>query len=150
MLKDQNRGSGSIVHELSPNDRAASEAYRHAFVTAWRIIDPQLPSDKKLYPCAPDDDDANKLVRELDMEPVHVPSEEIRNILQYSGAFSTIKEFAKAALLASPLYAGQMDGIIRFERAITQLLPATSAVVVKDYRHSYPKVAWDLRQKQLS
>jgi hypothetical protein len=151
MLTDEGRGVGTLTQELMPADDSHGEAYRTAFIAAWRILDPELSSDATLYPCKSEKKDMN-LIKELGMVPVPIKSDRIRTILSYSGAFKDIFHHCRDLLTTAFPSAKAVPGFERLCRAITSLLPSvdSSSIILRDYKFSYPKVGWDKTHKTFS
>ena len=151
MLTDKNRGMGTIGYQLKPADGSYGEAYRTAFIAAWRILDPELCAESTLYPCRSEAKDVN-LVKELGMVPIPVDSDKIRTILRDAGAFKDIDHHACDLLTRADPSDEVIPGFERFRRAITRLLPSvdSSSIVLRDYKFSYPKVGWDPKTKTYS
>ena len=151
ILTDISQEAGTITHQLKPADGSDGESYRQAFITAWRILDPDLPADKTLFPCEPKLKYIN-LVKELGMVPVIVRSDSIRTILSDAGAFKNIEAHALDLLIRTPRSAQVIPGFNRFQLAISRLVPSVqpSSIVLRDYRYSNPKVVWDAPSKAFS
>jgi hypothetical protein len=151
MLTDEGRGVGTLTYQLKPADNSHGEAYRTAFIAAWKILNPELPSDGTLYPCKSEKKDMN-LIRELGMVPVPVKSDIIRTILSDAGAFKDIYNHCRDLLATADPSAKVIPGFERLRRAITSLLPSvdSSSIVLRDYGFSHPKVGWDKENKMFS
>lgn len=144
ILADGDEGYSSIIFELKPADKQGADAYRTAFIAAWRSLNPHLSADKTIYPCSDLAQDIS-LIEELGMAPLIIKSSKTRHLLKTAGAYDDAKSYADSLLIAAPRAAGLPTGFPRLQQAISSLLPSVhpSSVVMRDYRFSYPKVKWD-------
>ncbi|KAJ7206556.1 hypothetical protein GGX14DRAFT_543770 [Mycena pura] len=136
--------SDAFAGILIPADKGGAAQYRAAFTAAMRQ---QLDSTPTLpiYPHGPDEN--LKLFAELALHPVKV-THKVMNILQKSGAYSPIKEYARERLLASPLIS-DFTGLDHVRAALRTVLPSLPAdsVSVRQYDKTYPTVVWDDENK---
>ena len=148
ILTDISQEAGTITHQLKPADGSDGESYRQAFITAWRILDPDLPADKTLFPCEPKLKYIN-LVKELGMVPVIVRSDSIRTILSDAGAFKNIEAHALDLLIRTPRSAQVIPGFNRFQLAISRLVPSVqpSSIVYGTIDTQTPRLCGMLQAK---
>ncbi|KAL1744800.1 hypothetical protein HDZ31DRAFT_37829 [Schizophyllum fasciatum] len=132
---------------LSKPDRSAqanADAYRDAFLAAWRHTHPNHPQTTVFYPHLPDRDEERTLIRALGMEPISV-STLTNDILIYSEAYTAVFAHAIRLLLAAPPVQHHVPGYAQLRRGMQYIFGDLddAQITMRDYRHSYPSVIWD-------
>ncbi|OBZ74432.1 hypothetical protein A0H81_05397 [Grifola frondosa] len=100
ILTERGAHDGSIGRVLAPPSTEGKDAYHTAFTEALRHLTPALPEDHPLYPFAADSDD-EALITQLGMVGCAV-APHVKALLEKSGAFPPVREYARAMLLAAP------------------------------------------------
>ncbi|KAJ6481978.1 hypothetical protein C8R45DRAFT_871983 [Mycena sanguinolenta] len=135
---------------LSPPDKKAAAQYISAFETVWRRkLSIPLAEEVKFHPCA-EDNHPSPLVSQLGLKPVMVSSR-VLVILQQSGAYEPIHEWARRCLLDSNLIP-DFSGLDRLRAALRTLIPTlpSDTISVRQYQHSYPTVVWDQKNNLIA
>ncbi|OJT12334.1 hypothetical protein TRAPUB_11109 [Trametes pubescens] len=123
-------------------------AYRTAFETAWRRLDPAV-ADPALapYPYAAGDASEEKmLIERLGMRPVPVQPH-VQHLLEKTGAYPPVKTYAETLLLSSPGTLQQPYGTENLVAALSILFPLCRGDVLslRRYDYPYPRVVWDVK-----
>lgn len=150
ILTDPGLSGSTLNRILHPLDSKNATAYRIAFDKAWRTLDPALPTDKILYPYPASSTRDVRLIEELGMIGRPVADHVMVKILQPSGAFTRIHHYAESLLLKSPPHRKPVAGFTRLQRALSYVFPSvkTEDVIMVNYKHSSPKMLWDVETKK--
>ncbi|EMD35085.1 hypothetical protein CERSUDRAFT_96997 [Gelatoporia subvermispora B] len=150
ILSDTGEDDGTIGRVLRPANMEGAEAYRTAFDAAWRKRDTKLTPEDRLYPYV--DEKEMDLVDEFDLVGVRVLPH-VRIILERSGAFPDIKDYARSLLLQAPVSTKVQEtpGYDRMKRGMVSLLPDATEdrISMRLFEHRYPQVVWDEATKTI-
>ncbi|CDO70438.1 hypothetical protein BN946_scf184999.g79 [Trametes cinnabarina] len=139
-------GRSLALAPLADIDEEGAVRYRDAFVEAWRMIDPSTAAASlPPYPCSTAaSSEETELVQSLGYRPILVQTH-VRQILEASQAYPSIKMHAESLLLGSPGSAQDPAGTDRLIAALTLLFPALEGdiVSIRRYDRPYPRVLWD-------
>ncbi|KAJ6611251.1 hypothetical protein B0H10DRAFT_2057105 [Mycena sp. CBHHK59/15] len=138
ILSDEH--SEGLAHHVRPTNKDGADTYRAAFEAAMRKTHPEISEDARIYP-APDGDTI--LFGELGLIPVKV-SPNAWKIMETSGAYVEITDYAREVLLSSPPVA-EFKGLSRLRVALSVVAPDVPSenVTIRQYDKSSPTVAWD-------
>lgn len=150
ILTESGVGGSSFSRILHPLDAKSGNAYKAAFTSAWRTLDPSIPAKKTLYPYPASSSRDPRLIEELGMVGRPVSEHVMVKILQASGAFIRIHQYAESLLLRAPLHHKPVAGFTRLQRAIASAFPLVGVedVIMVDYTYSSPKILWDKYTKR--
>ena len=150
ILTDPGLSGSTLNRILHPLDSKSAAAYRTAFDRAWRTLDPALPTDKIIYPYPASSTRDVRLIEELGMIGRPVADHIMVKILQPSGAFTRVHHYAESLLLKAPPHRKPVAGFTRLQRAISYVFPSVKSedVIMVNYKHSSPKMLWDVKTKK--
>ncbi|KAJ7096964.1 hypothetical protein C8R44DRAFT_889552 [Mycena epipterygia] len=134
ILSDQH--SEGLAHLVRPNDKDGADAYHDAFEAAMRKMHPEIPADALIHPTP--DLAQEQLFTELDLTPVEVSSK-AWEIMEKSGAYITIEDYARQLLLSAPAVPTS-KGLERLRVAISVVAPDVPPdnITVRDYNKRLP------------
>ncbi|KAJ7658705.1 hypothetical protein DFH06DRAFT_1407159, partial [Mycena polygramma] len=126
---------------VRPRDKDGAHAYREAFEDAMRKLHPDISAGASIYPTA--GPVADRLYAELGLTPVPVSSK-AWEIIEASGAYVPLGDYARVLLLASPPV-GDSKALERLRVAMAVVAPDVPAsnVTIRNYRKATPTVVWD-------
>lgn len=111
----------SIARTLEPLNAEAGGNYRAAFRLAWKLLNPQAPSDAVFWPYPTSHPDDLEIIEELEMVGCAV-SDRVMSILEKSGAYTRIRPHTKTLLLAAPEVQDEVPGLERFRNGLRSVL----------------------------
>ncbi|KAL1670080.1 hypothetical protein GGF50DRAFT_43154 [Schizophyllum commune] len=152
VLKDIHPDIGATVGRvlsiwLAKKDRTADvnpDAYREAFLAAWRQTHPTVPENVGFYPHCPNASEDIALIKELGMHPV-VTSPLTQAILTASKAYTGVHSYAIRTLLAAPLVQRHVPGYAQLRRGMQYMFDDLDDrnVTMREYQYSFPRAIWD-------
>ncbi|KAJ7473874.1 hypothetical protein B0H11DRAFT_1647676, partial [Mycena galericulata] len=138
LSEEHSEGLAGLVR---PTDKTGANAYRKAFEAAMRQMHPEIAGDAMIHPTAGSVDD--ELFKELGLTSVAVSSK-AWDVLEKSGAYVSLKDYARQSLLAAPIIP-DTKGLERLRVALSVLAPDVPQIniTIRDYSKSSPHVVWD-------
>lgn len=142
---DHSEGLASLVR---PTDQNGADAYREAFQAAMRQLHPDILPDALIHPTAGPVDD--NLFAELGLTPIKVSSK-AWEIMEASGAYKSLENYARDVLLDSPLV-HNARGLDRLRLAMSVVAPdiPPAKMSIRNYAKSTPTVVWDKENDRLA
>ncbi|EMD35162.1 hypothetical protein CERSUDRAFT_97083 [Gelatoporia subvermispora B] len=144
ILSDDGRRDGTISRSLQPSNTSGKERHRMAFRAVW-LEDDTLSDDAPLYPYANPDEE--RLIEEFGLTGIKVLPH-VREILRISGAYPSVEEYARSALLRAPVSNDTCStgmGWDCLRQAILELFPnlIEDNIVMHHFDYSIPSIALD-------
>ncbi|KAJ7496451.1 hypothetical protein FB451DRAFT_971507, partial [Mycena latifolia] len=146
--------SESLASLVLPSNKLGAGAYRAAFEAAMREMHPDIAADVSIYPmvihpvAALVDDESEELFQQFGLTPIKVSSK-AWEIMEKSGAYMTIEDYARQVLLSSPVLTDsdkrKKSSPVRLRVALSHLAPAVPAanITMRNYSKRIPSVVWD-------